>query len=296
MDDSDPIPIETLLAPPGLREAPSEPSFDVLGATLEETGEPGFSDDREHDGETLLPDPKEDLSIEIGSLGTHDPVRDVQTPPHEEPFAANLLGGKLLRDLDPADLANERETAEEAAPPEAVETPEIAIPDLANDDFLENTQLSHEEQPDIEDLIQGNSFQDPTPNDSPETPMPSLKSDSPGLRPASFGSPEPSSFQPPEGHSDFSQEDPNLHYHLGIAYREMDLIDRAIEEFTKALDEGSKVLECLIMLSRCHFEKGLFREAADFIHRALALDNLTQDQIDMLHRQLEEAEAVGKLG
>jgi len=49
------------------------------------------------------------------------------------------------------------------------------------------------------------------------------------------------------------------------------------------------------MLARCYFEKGLFEEATNFIRRALALENLTQDQIDLLHRQLEEVEAVGKV-
>ena len=63
-----------------------------------------------------------------------------------------------------------------------------------------------------------------------------------------------------------------------------------------ALDRGNKSLECLTMLAKCYFEKGLFQESAAFIHRALKLDNLTQDQINLLHRQLEEAEAVGKLG
>ncbi|MBW2059165.1 MAG: tetratricopeptide repeat protein [Deltaproteobacteria bacterium] len=98
----------------------------------------------------------------------------------------------------------------------------------------------------------------------------------------------------PGDHS--SAEDPDLHYHLGIAYREMELTDRAIEEFKEALQQGSNPLECLIMLGRCYFEKGLFGEAAGFIHQALELENLTQEQIDLLQRQLEEVEAVGKIG
>ncbi len=50
------------------------------------------------------------------------------------------------------------------------------------------------------------------------------------------------------------------------------------------------------MLARCHFEKGLFEDAARFIHRALKLNNLTQEQIDLLYHHLEEVEAVGKPG
>jgi len=87
------------------------------------------------------------------------------------------------------------------------------------------------------------------------------------------------------------QEDPHLHYNLGIACYEMDLIDKAIKEFVKAADQGAKTVESLFMLSKCYCKKGLFHNAAGFIDQALKLDSLTQEQIDMLNEQIKEIKA-----
>ncbi|NIQ40091.1 MAG: hypothetical protein GTN81_16130 [Proteobacteria bacterium] len=87
------------------------------------------------------------------------------------------------------------------------------------------------------------------------------------------------------------QEDPDLPYNLGVAYYEMDLIDKAVKEFTSAHNQGIKAVESLTMLAKCYVKKGLLHNAAGFIVQALKLDNLTQAQIDMLHEQLEEIKA-----
>lgn len=105
----------------------------------------------------------------------------------------------------------------------------------------------------------------------------------------------PTPEDPETAQTDTPDEDPNLHYHLGVAYREMELVDKAIEEFTKALEQKTNTLECLTMLGRCYSEKGLFEEAATFFRRAMELENLTRYQMDLLRQQLEEVEAVAKL-
>ncbi|NIM98117.1 MAG: hypothetical protein GTO24_08580 [candidate division Zixibacteria bacterium] len=89
----------------------------------------------------------------------------------------------------------------------------------------------------------------------------------------------------------FRQEDPDLPYNLGIDYYEMNLIDKAIREFARAHTQGIKLVDSLSMLARCYCKKGLFHNAAGFIVQALQLDNLTQEQIDMLRRQLEQIKA-----
>ncbi len=86
-------------------------------------------------------------------------------------------------------------------------------------------------------------------------------------------------------------DDPDLHYNLGIAYYEMDLIDKAIKEFVKAHNQGIRMVDSLFMLAKCYFKKGHFQHSAGFVYQALKLDNLTQDQIDMLQGQLEEIKA-----
>jgi len=93
----------------------------------------------------------------------------------------------------------------------------------------------------------------------------------------------------PQDRSD--DEDPNFHYHLGVAYHQMEVRDRAIQEFSKSYDRGIKPLECLVMLARCYVEKGLFQDSVNFIHQALKLNNLGQHQIELLHRQIQEIRA-----
>ncbi len=89
--------------------------------------------------------------------------------------------------------------------------------------------------------------------------------------------------------------DRDLPYNLGIAYYEMDLIDKAIKEFARAHNRATRTVESLFMLAKCYSDKGLFQNAADFIGQALKLDNLTQKQIDMLERQLEEIKVKNNL-
>jgi len=114
----------------------------------------------------------------------------------------------------------------------------------------------------------------------------------------------PSAFQEPDPRQESSQldttqsilkpshqKDPDLPYNLGIAYYEMDLMDKAIKEFAKAHNQGIKTVESLSMLAKCYFKKGLFHNGVGLIVQALKLDNLTQEQIDMLQGQLEEIKA-----
>jgi len=46
-------------------------------------------------------------------------------------------------------------------------------------------------------------------------------------------------------------DDYDTHYNLGIAYKEMQLLDPAIEEFKKAMRDPERTLECCSMLSIC---------------------------------------------
>jgi hypothetical protein len=48
-----------------------------------------------------------------------------------------------------------------------------------------------------------------------------------------------------------------MHYHLGIAYKEMELFDYAISEFEMASSSAAMKFDCYIMLGDCYIEKGL---------------------------------------
>jgi len=52
-----------------------------------------------------------------------------------------------------------------------------------------------------------------------------------------------------------SSEDYETHYNLGIAYKEMGLIDEAVSEFEKAAKDNSMFLQCCSMIGLCYMEK-----------------------------------------
>lgn len=54
----------------------------------------------------------------------------------------------------------------------------------------------------------------------------------------------------------FPDKDLELHYHLGIGYKEMGLIDYAIPEFELASEDPSMKFDCYVMLGECFKERG----------------------------------------
>jgi len=67
------------------------------------------------------------------------------------------------------------------------------------------------------------------------------------------------------------EEDFQSHYDLGIAYKEMGLLDEAIAEFQKALRSPEGRLKASEALAMCFFEKGQFTVADTIFRRALEL-------------------------
>lgn len=67
-------------------------------------------------------------------------------------------------------------------------------------------------------------------------------------------------------------EDVQAHYDLGIAFKEMGLLDEAIAEFQKALRGAEGRLRTSEALGTCFFEKGQFSVAATVMRRAVESD------------------------
>jgi tetratricopeptide (TPR) repeat protein len=92
------------------------------------------------------------------------------------------------------------------------------------------------------------------------------------------------------------KEDSATHYDLGIAYKEMGLLDDAIHEFETALEgnDRRKEVDCLSMIGLCRLAKGEPREAVKAYRRALASEHLTKDAAKALPFELAAAyEAAG---
>jgi tetratricopeptide (TPR) repeat protein len=73
-------------------------------------------------------------------------------------------------------------------------------------------------------------------------------------------------------------EDYDTHYNLGIAYKEMGLIDEAIGEFQLASKDPKRAVECASMLGLCFLEKGMPQLAIKWYRKGLEMPEITEDE------------------
>jgi tetratricopeptide (TPR) repeat protein len=97
-----------------------------------------------------------------------------------------------------------------------------------------------------------------------------------------------------------SQEDPETHYNLGIAFREMGLLDEAIGELQKAcqaFDRGHpfpQILQTYTWLAHCFLETGVPEAAVRWYEKALHVSGIDGETRTALHYELAGAhEAAG---
>jgi tetratricopeptide (TPR) repeat protein len=75
------------------------------------------------------------------------------------------------------------------------------------------------------------------------------------------------------------EEDHQSHYDLGVAYKEMGLLDEAIAEFQKALRAPSNRVPTYEALGQCFMEKDQVPMAATILGRALHEKGVSEDQL-----------------
>jgi len=94
-------------------------------------------------------------------------------------------------------------------------------------------------------------------------------------------------------------EDPETHYNLGIAYREMDLVEEAISEFQKVakmVQNGRMfryAMQCYTLLGLCFMGRHEPKIAAMWYKKALAMPNLDQESVLALMYDLGVAQETG---
>lgn len=74
-----------------------------------------------------------------------------------------------------------------------------------------------------------------------------------------------------------SPTDYDTHFNLGIAYREMGLLDEAIGEFQLAAKDVRYFVLCCSMLGLCFLDKGLPELAIKWYRRALEAPGISED-------------------
>ena len=91
--------------------------------------------------------------------------------------------------------------------------------------------------------------------------------------------PEEAQISPPD-------KDSEMHYHLGIAYKEMELFDYAINEFEMASSNPGIQFDCYIMLGNCYMEKGDYNQSIQYYKMASQIKGLTNEKLARLHFHL----------
>jgi len=99
-----------------------------------------------------------------------------------------------------------------------------------------------------------------------------------------------------------SNGDYETHYNLGLAYKEMDLLDEAIEEFQTAAgivaprDGTPRYLQCCNLLGHCFMQKGMQSLAVMWFKKGLDSPGHTEDEYQALRFELGLAfEGMGEL-
>jgi tetratricopeptide (TPR) repeat protein len=102
--------------------------------------------------------------------------------------------------------------------------------------------------------------------------------------------------------ADEVREDFETHYNMGTAYKEMDLMDEAIQEFqtsvnlVKPSDGTSRYLQCCNMLGHCFNQKGMPEAAVLWFKKGLQAPGHSEDEYQALRYELASAyEQLGDL-
>ena len=113
---------------------------------------------------------------------------------------------------------------------------------------------------------------------------------------AAPAAPMEASILPLEDEIPLPDKDSEMHYHLGIAYKEMELFDYAISEFEMASSNLGIKFDCCIMLGSCFMEKGDYEKSIDYFKMASEIRGLSDEKLARLHYHLGLAyEAYGRI-
>ena len=91
-------------------------------------------------------------------------------------------------------------------------------------------------------------------------------------------------------------EDSSTHFDLGIAYKEMGLLDEAISEFDIAIDDRKRRASAISMIGLCYFEKERFAMAISQFMKALYQQGITdQESITIYYNAARSYEALNDI-
>lgn len=83
-----------------------------------------------------------------------------------------------------------------------------------------------------------------------------------------------------------SDKDSETHYHLGIAYKQMEIIDQAISEFKLASIDPALQFDCYIMLGSCYRDRGDYPQSFEYYQKASAIKGTPSKKLALVHFHL----------
>lgn len=86
--------------------------------------------------------------------------------------------------------------------------------------------------------------------------------------------------------SQVSDTDSATHYDLGLAYKDMNLLDDAIEELELAARDKARESVCFSTIALIYVEQHMYPKALDYLHKGLASPNRLPEQDITLHYEL----------
>ena len=89
--------------------------------------------------------------------------------------------------------------------------------------------------------------------------------------------------------SELADTDYDTHYNLGIAYKEMGMLDDAVRELTLAAESPSYRISSLTMLGQCKMQGEKAAEALATYFKALHSENIHGDEQISLHYEIATA-------
>jgi pilus assembly protein FimV len=231
------------------------------------------------------------------------PPKEKTKVPEPEPEFEVEQEYELVLDAEPLVPAHEQRPP---SPPPAPRKPEpvqqnAALPVQADDSFASDQFLADLAN-EIDQLGIGEPAPPVTPAPKAQAPAAGKNSSKPAPPPASsFADSGPlqdvfDEFRTELGEMGAEEEDLETHYNLGIAFREMGLLEEAISEFqkvAKATDRGRAfpyTMQCCTFLGLCFMDKGQPGVAAIWYDRALRTPDLDPESVLALRYDLGVAQ------
>lgn len=241
--------------------AQPEPEVEIEEEVIEKPAEPQFE---------LVEEPVEE---EEELVAEPEPEVEVVAEAEEEPVEVELAVDEVFEEATGAQAQREETSAGlawlEAASPSAPSG--TAVGAQADGDVAAEELFSAEE--DFFDLaaeLEDELAQDELTNAGVSTASEVMEAEAQTLEEIVEG------FK--KGVSDnLSSEDYDTHYNLGIAYREMGLLDEAIGEFQLAAKSPVYLVECASMLASSFLEKGFPKLAEKWYRRGLDAPDISEE-------------------